>query len=97
MNSIIEILLMNMAAVTLLELTGWLISLKKKNVTIADSLWSLGFIIISCITFIQFDGFWVRRIIVTAAVIIWGLRLFIHITKRGLGKPEDPRYTEWRK
>lgn len=97
MSEIVAVLALNMAGVMLLEFTGWVISLKRKNVTIADSLWGLGFIIIVCITIIQSDGFLARRVIVTSAVIIWGLRLFIHITKRGLGKPEDPRYTEWRK
>lgn len=97
MNNIIEILLINLGAVALLEITGWLISLKRNNVTIADSLWGLGFIIIAWLTFFQSDGFLWRKIIITAAVTIWGLRLSYHITKRGLGKPEDPRYTQWRK
>lgn len=97
MNNIINMLLINLGAVALLEIAGWLISLKRKNVTIADSLWGVGFIIIAWLTFFQGDGFLWRKVIITAVVTIWGLRLSYHITKRGLGKPEDPRYTEWRK
>ena len=97
MNDIIAIMFINLAAVMLFEFAGWLISLKKNNVTIADSLWGLGFIIIAWLSFLQGDGFFCRKVIITAAVTVWGLRLFYHITKRGLGKPEDPRYTEWRK
>ncbi len=97
MPELIQILLINLAAVTIMEIAGWLISLKKNNVTIADSLWGLGFIIIAWLTFLQSDGFLWRKVIITATVTVWGLRLSYHITKRGLGKPEDPRYTQWRK
>ena len=97
MNKIIAILVINLAAVMLFEFLGWLVSLKKKNVTIADSMWGAGFIIITWLTFMLGDGFLWRNVIMIVPVTMWGLRLFIHITKRGLGKPEDPRYTEWRK
>ncbi|HRX49693.1 MAG TPA: DUF1295 domain-containing protein, partial [Spirochaetota bacterium] len=70
MNNIINILLINLGAVALLEIAGWLISLKRKNVTIADSLWGLGFIIIAWLTFFQSDGFLWRKVIITAAVTI---------------------------
>lgn len=97
MNSMTEVLLINLGAVVLLEFTGWLISLKRNNVTIADSLWGVGFIIIAWLTFLQGDGYLWRKVIITSAVTVWGLRLSCHITKRGKGKGEDPRYTEWRK
>ncbi|NLV66162.1 MAG: DUF1295 domain-containing protein [Spirochaetes bacterium] len=96
MNKIIAILVINLAAVMLFEFLGWLVSLKKKNVTIADSMWGAGFIIITWLTFILGDGYLVRNVIITVPVTIWGLRLSYHITRRSIGKPEDPRYTEWR-
>lgn len=97
MPELIQILLINLAAVALLEIVGWLISLKRKDVTIADSLWGLGFIIIAWLTFLQGDGLFWRKLIISAAVSVWGLRLAYHITRRGRGKGEDPRYTAWRK
>lgn len=97
MNSIIEILLINLGIVMLFEFTGWLISLNRKNVTIADSMWGVGFIIITWLTFMLGDGYLWRKVIIAVPVTMWGFRLCYHITKRGLGKPEDPRYTEWRK
>jgi len=96
MNKIIAILVINLAAVMLFEFLGWMVSLKKKNVTIADSMWGAGFIIITWLTFILGDGYLVRNVIITVPVTIWGLRLSYHITRRSIGKPEDPRYTEWR-
>ena len=97
MTELIQIVLINLATVAVLETSGWLISLKRNNVTIADSLWGLGFIIIAWLTFFNGDGYLWRKVILAAAVTLWGLRLSWHITKRGKGKGEDPRYTEWRK
>jgi steroid 5-alpha reductase family enzyme len=97
MEHTFEIMLINLAAVAVMMFCGWIYSLIKNNVTIADSLWGLGFILTAWITFFLSDGFITRKIILTALVTLWGLRLFIHITKRNRGKGEDPRYTEWRK
>ncbi|HPF07267.1 MAG TPA: DUF1295 domain-containing protein, partial [Spirochaetota bacterium] len=70
MPELIQILLINIAAVIIMEIAGWLFSLKRNNVTIADSLWGLGFIIIAWLTFYQSDGFLWRKVIITAAVTI---------------------------
>ncbi len=97
MTHTFEIMLFNLAAAAAMMFCGWIYSLIKNNVTIADSLWGLGFILTAWITFFQSEGFPARKILLTALVTLWGLRLFIHITKRNRGKGEDPRYTEWRK
>ncbi|MEU2728737.1 DUF1295 domain-containing protein [Streptomyces griseoviridis] len=34
----------------------------------------------------------VRRYLVTALTVVWGLRLAVHIARRGAGHGEDPRY-----
>jgi steroid 5-alpha reductase family enzyme len=97
MEIIIRTLSINLASVIILLLCGWIYSLIKKNVTIADSLWGLGFMIIAWRTFYVTDGYIGRKIMILTLVSIWGLRLFLYITKRGIGKGEDPRYGEWRK
>ncbi len=38
-----------------------------------------------------------RGIAAAVLVTLWGARLAIHIYRRNLGKPEDPRYGKWRK
>ncbi|MBM3296244.1 MAG: DUF1295 domain-containing protein [Candidatus Aminicenantes bacterium] len=38
-----------------------------------------------------------RQLLVTGLVLVWGLRLGIHIWLRKRGKPEDFRYAAWRK
>lgn len=97
MNEILIIILYNLTAVALLMSAGWIYSIIKNNVTIADSLWGLCFILITWLTWFQSDGWFYRKTVIAILVTLWGVRLFIHITKRNIGKGEDPRYTEWRK
>ena len=87
----------NLLAAAGFMVIGWLISLVLKNVTIADSFWGLGFILIAWITFFAADGYVARKLILALLVTAWGLRLFIHLSIRNWGKGEDPRYGEWRK
>ncbi|MDZ7831615.1 MAG: DUF1295 domain-containing protein [Desulfobacterales bacterium] len=87
----------NLLAAAGLMVIGWLISLANKNVTIADSFWGLGFILIAWLTFFAADGYFARKLILSLLVTAWGVRLFIHMSLRSWGKGEDPRYAEWRK
>ncbi len=70
----------------------WLISLRKSDVSIVDSLWPL-FFIIACVYYLfQLDSISTRELIITALVILWGTRLCAHITWRHWGELEDHRY-----
>ncbi|MDY6904337.1 MAG: DUF1295 domain-containing protein [Thermodesulfobacteriota bacterium] len=92
----LDIALVNLMAAAGLMLTGWLISLKTRNVTIADSLWGPGFVLIAWLTFFRADGALPRQVALTLMVTLWGLRLFLHLHTRNRGKGEDPRYVQWR-
>jgi steroid 5-alpha reductase family enzyme len=96
METFITIYLVNLAAAAALMVGGWIYSLIKKNVTIADSLWGLGFILIAWLTFFRADGVFARQLLIAAMVTLWGVRLFIHLSTRNRGKGEDPRYAQWR-
>lgn len=75
----------------------FIISLIKKRNDIADIGWGIGFILVSLITLL-INGFnFDRGFIATLLVLIWGLRLSIHIFGRNRNKPEDYRYQEFRK
>jgi steroid 5-alpha reductase family enzyme len=80
----------NLGAAALLMTAGWVISLIKRNVTIADSFWGLGFVLIAWLTFFNTEGFLPRKLILCFLVTLWGLRLFVHLTARNIGKSEDP-------
>ena len=91
------ILITNYLAVLTTMLVGWIISLVYRNVTIVDSLWGLGFVLIAWLSFGLADGFVGRRLLITLLVTVWGLRLMIHLSLRNWGHGEDPRYAAWRK
>ena len=86
----------NLAAVVLMMVLGWLLSLGLKNVTVVDSLWGLGFVVIAWQTFLSTNGFAGRGLLIACLVTIWGLRLSAYLTWRNWGKGEDPRYGLWR-
>lgn len=67
-----------------------------KNNSIVDMGWGLGFVLIAWYLMIENWSFLLPRVIMTILVTIWGLRLFLHIVKRNLGKEEDFRYKKWR-
>lgn len=68
-----------------------------KNNSIVDMGWGLGFVVIAAYTLLASGNYNSRSVIVTTLVSVWGLRLFYHILKRNLGKPEDFRYIAMRK
>lgn len=92
-----DIILINLATVVVMMIIGWIISLAYRNVTVVDSLWGLGFVLIVWVTFVLSDGYRPRAGLIAALVTIWGLRLSLYLTKRNWGKGEDPRYGEWRR
>ena len=64
MENLITIFGWNLVAVIVLMTCGWLISLIYKNVSIVDSLWGLGFVLIAWLTFGQAEGFTGRKILI---------------------------------
>jgi steroid 5-alpha reductase family enzyme len=70
----------------------WLLSLKLRDVTIVDSLWSLLFMLLAWF-FAVASGHWGPRAQLTLSLVTaWALRLSAHITWRHRGQPEDHRY-----
>ena len=74
---------------------GWLISLKKNNVTHVDIMWSLFFVLNAIYFYMTFPPS-LRSTFVVILVLIWGLRLSIYLTIRNWDKPEDARYLKIR-
>ena len=62
MEHLILVFSLNLAAVVLMMIIGWLLSLILKNVTVVDSLWGLGFVVIAWATFFITDGFLSRKL-----------------------------------
>ena len=76
----------------------WVLSLVLKNSSIVDIFWGAGFVIFAWVAFfLTPEGYLGRKLLLTAVVTLWGLRLTIYILVRNWGKPEDFRYQAWRK
>ncbi|HDP67758.1 MAG TPA: DUF1295 domain-containing protein [Candidatus Marinimicrobia bacterium] len=73
----------------------FLLAVIKEDNSIADIGWGLGFVIITIIALLQGTSPGMRGI-VYLLVILWGLRLSIHIYLRNRGRGEDYRYAKWR-
>jgi steroid 5-alpha reductase family enzyme len=69
----------------------------KKNNGIADMAWGLAFVFVSLTSYIYTGKFTFVTFTILLLVLIWGLRLFLHIGIRNWTKPEDFRYVNMRK
>ena len=68
----------------------------KKNNGLADMAWGLGFVVVAVTSLIVYGTYNLYQIVITALVLIWGLRLFFYIGLRNWSKPEDFRYVNMR-
>ncbi len=76
--------------------TTWFIfSLIFKRNDIMDIAWGIGYILL-CGLYTQIAETSPRAWLLYLLVLIWGLRLSIHICLRNKGKTEDFRYKQWR-
>lgn len=81
-----------------LYMTAWfLYALRITNNSVADIAWGFGFILVALETLMVTGLYLPQQLLATALVLIWGTRLSMHIVMRNSGKPEDPRYTQWRR
>ena len=74
----------------------FILALMRKDNSIVDVAWGIGFIVIAVYTIIQSGEVDLRKMIVSLLVLLWGLRLSFHIMVRNSGKGEDFRYQAWR-
>jgi steroid 5-alpha reductase family enzyme len=94
--SLLELLGISLAVIVVYMTAVWLLSLPLRNASIVDIFWGLGFIVVAAVYFGLTDGFLGRKILITALVAVWGLRLSLYILWRNWGEGEDYRYRTWR-
>ncbi|MGD8369692.1 MAG: DUF1295 domain-containing protein [Desulfobacterales bacterium] len=93
----ISIFFWNLGLIWVVMTGAWFVSLAIRNVTIVDSLWGLGFVLLAWVTFFSAQGAPARGLLICALVTLWGVRLAVYLTRRNWKKPEDPRYGTWRR
>jgi len=74
----------------------WLVSLRRRDASIADVFWGPLFVVIAGVAYAFGAGTGPRRLLVLALVVIWALRLARHLGRRNLRHGEDPRYRAMR-
>ncbi len=90
-------LFINCFIIIIIYATCWFaVALIKKRNDVADIAWGIGYIIICCYLFITYKSSPVL-LLLYILVIVWGLRLSLHIYFRNKNKKEDFRYLAWRK
>lgn len=85
------------AASVLVYMTAWFIAAQVRGRNdIADVAWGLGFILAAGTSLVAGNVYSLRSLLISSLVLIWGIRLALHIYNRNRGKGEDPRYRKWR-
>ncbi|HPG41534.1 MAG TPA: DUF1295 domain-containing protein [bacterium] len=78
-------------------MTAWFIAaIVKKDNSIVDIAWGLGFVVIACVAFVNSQACTGRQLLITALIAIWAIRLAGHIAIRKIGHGEDFRYVKMR-
>jgi steroid 5-alpha reductase family enzyme len=74
----------------------WLASLLKKDASIVDVFWGLGFVVAAWVYAATREETTLRGDVALGLVTLWGLRLALYILWRNWGEGEDYRYREMR-
>ncbi|WP_394427974.1 DUF1295 domain-containing protein [Streptomyces sp. SGAir0957] len=82
------------AAALAVLLTTFAVAVRKGVHRIVDVAWGLGFAAVAVVSCLASAGSGdpARRALITVLTAVWGLRLAVHIARRGRGHGEDPRY-----
>jgi steroid 5-alpha reductase family enzyme len=91
-----RMLLVNGAAIAILMLATWAVSLRLRDASVVDVVWGMGFVLVAWIGVAFADGPLGRKLLVAALVTIWGVRLSAHMLRLRRGHGEDFRYRAMR-
>ncbi|MFB7657978.1 MULTISPECIES: DUF1295 domain-containing protein [unclassified Streptomyces] len=84
------------AAAFAVMLATFAVAVRKGVHRVVDVAWGLGFAAVAVVTCAVAaavgEGDPVRQVLVAVLTAVWGLRLAVHIGRRGRGHGEDPRY-----
>lgn len=91
-----KIYLLCLAAIWAYEACWFLFAWAKGRNDFADVAWGLGFVVVTGVSLVAGNTYSARGVLVAGLVLLWGLRLALHIHARNSGRGEDARYRQWR-
>jgi steroid 5-alpha reductase family enzyme len=91
-----KIYLLCLIAIWTYEACWFLFAWAKGRNDFADVAWGLGFVVTTGVSLVAGNTYSTRGLLVSGLVLLWGLRLALHIHARNSGRGEDPRYRQWR-
>ncbi len=80
-----------LGVLTLMTVTA-LVGRRQSRVSVVDTAWGIGFIVVAALAAAVGTGVLWRRLVVLVLVAVWAGRLARHMHTRNKGKGEDPRY-----
>jgi steroid 5-alpha reductase family enzyme len=82
----------SLVAVAILMAITAVVGRRQGRVSVVDTAWGLGFVLVALLAAIAGSGSGARRLVLLAMVALWGGRLAWHMRRRNAGKGEDARY-----
>lgn len=96
MNPLAETLLLTSVVILGLMLLVWLISLARRDASIVDPLWGLGFAIVAWLAWGLNASSHQRVLLLVGLTTAWAIRLSLFLLWRNWRRPEDRRYAAMR-
>lgn len=90
-------LFVSFLAVLLYQTALFAVALLRKDNSVADIGWGVGFLGLWAVTFFLEPGMTPLQLLAGGLVAVWGLRLSGHVYLRNRGRGEDFRYARWRR
>lgn len=92
----LKVFVIQLLAIFYYAVAWFLVAIGKNRNDVADIAWGGGFIWAAFTAYLVQGVNQPRSILVFTLVVMWGVRLILHIAVRNKEKPEDPRYRAWR-
>jgi steroid 5-alpha reductase family enzyme len=89
--------LLGLGALLAAATATWLVSVVKRDASIADILWGPSFVLAALVYAWPLDSLSSRGALVLALVTLWAVRLAVHVARRNAAEGEDRRYQEIRR
>ena len=96
MGALETMLLANAALLFGVVVLLWLVSLFRRDASIADPFWGSGFVLVAWLSLALAPQVGPRQLAVGVLVSLWGVRLSLHLLSRNLALGEDSRYQAMR-